>query len=188
VGSKYLALTCVLVFGVLLGTSSTASAQLNSNEGSVALAATLLESLTVAVAPGTVNFSLTSGSATNAGSAPLVVTTTWALTVGRTNLKVYAYFDSASAALAHSDPLNSVDIPSSRFEVSVNGGANQALNQTVAFGAASAGRQLVSQNLSVLTIAGSRADTVDLNINLNSYVLPADVYVGTLHIRAQATP
>jgi hypothetical protein len=185
---KNLALASVLVCGVLLGIPSTASAQLNSNDSTVALAATLVESLTVAVAPGTVNFSLTSGSSTNAGSAPLVVTTTWALTVARTNLKVYAYFNSASAALVHSDPLNSVDIPSSRFEVAVNGGANQALNQTVAFGAANAGRQLVSQNLTVLTIAGSRADTVDLNINLNSYVLPADVYVGTLHIRAQATP
>jgi hypothetical protein len=177
-----------VLFGVLLGIPATASAQLSSNEGSVALAATLLESLTVAVAPGTVNFSLTSGSATNAGSAPLVVTTTWALTVGRTNLKVFAYFDSASAALAHTDPLNSVDIPSSRVQVSVNGGANQALDQTVAFGAAGAGRQLVNEDLTIVTISGSRADTVDLNINLNGYVLPADAYVGTLHIRAQATP
>ena len=88
----------------------------------------------------------------------------------------------------HTAVTNSVDIPSSRVEVSVNGGASQPFNQTVAYGAANAGRELATQSLTVLNIAGSRTDTITLNINLSSYVLPADVYTGTLRHRAQATP
>jgi hypothetical protein len=58
----------------------------------------------------------------------------------------------------------------------------------VAFGAASAGRQLFTQVISVATASGSRADTLALNINLGGYGLPADTYTGTLRVRAQATP
>lgn len=186
-GAKRLAI--VAVFGIaLLGLPDTAAAQLNSNEATVTLNATLLESLTVSVLPGTVNFSLTSGSASNPGSTSIVVTTSWALALTRTDLRLYGYFSSATAALVHTSAVNTVDIASSRIEAAVNGGANQAFDQTVPFGAASAGRQLASQALSASNISGSRADTVALNINLNGYVLPADVYTGTLRLRAQATP
>jgi hypothetical protein len=58
----------------------------------------------------------------------------------------------------------------------------------VAFGAASAGRQLLTQAISVVNATGSRSDTLALNINLSGYTLPADTYTGTLRIRAQATP
>jgi hypothetical protein len=176
------------VAALIAGTPGRADAQLNSNEATVALTATLLESLTVSVLPGAVSFSLTSGSATNAGSTTVAVTTSWALALTRDNLKLYGYFSSATAALVHTSVVNTVDIPSSRVEVSVNGGAHQAFDQTVAFGAASAGRQLFSQALTALNIAGSRSDTLALNINLNSYVLPADTYTGTLRLRAQGTP
>jgi hypothetical protein len=182
------ALLGVLVVGFLVTMPSRAAAQANSNEATVSMSAQLLESLTVSVLPGLVNFSLTSGSASNPGDTTIAVTTTWALTVTRTTLKVYGYFSSASAALVHTAVTNSVDIPSSRVEVSVNGGASQPFNQTVAFGAANAGRELASQPLTILNIAGSRTDTIALNINLSSYVLPADVYTGTLRLRAQATP
>jgi hypothetical protein len=182
------ALFRVVVLGLLLGVPSQAAAQLNSNEGTVTLSATLAESLTVSVLPGSVSFTLTSGSATNAGSTTVAVTTSWALALTRDTIKLYGYFSSASAALAHTSVVNTVDIPSSRVEVSVNGGANQAFDQTVAYGAANAGRQLFSQDLTVLNIAGSRTDTLALNINLGSYVLPADVYTGTLRLKAQGTP
>ena len=185
--NKYSALTALFATVVVIAPSQ-ASAQLNSNEASVSLSATLLESLTVSVLPGAVNFSLTSGSATNPGNVTVAVTTSWTLALTRDTVTLYGYFSSASAALVHTSPVNTVDIPSSRVEVSVNGGANQAFNQTVAFGAASAGRQLASQSLSVLNIVGSRTDTIALNINLSSYQLPADVYTGTLRLRAQGTP
>jgi len=81
-----------------------------------------------------------------------------------------------------------VDIPSARVEVSVNGAAAVPLDQTVAFGAASAGRRIFTQNLTALTASSSRTDSLALNINLSSYSLPADTYTGTLRLRARATP
>jgi hypothetical protein len=108
--------------------------------------------------------------------------------VTRTNLSLFGYFSIAATALAHTAVTNTVDIPSARVEVAVNGGALAPFNQTVVFGAASAGRQLFSQAITVGTASGSRADTLALNINLGSYGLPADTYTGTLRIRAQATP
>ena len=178
----------VLLTAFVLVRPTPAAAQLNSNEAGVALTATLLESLSVSVLPGIVNFSLTSGSASNPGNLTVAVTTSWALALTRNNVTLYGYFSSASSALVHTNLLNTVDIPSARVEVSVNGGANQAFDQTVAFGAAGAGRQLASQPLTILNIAGARVDTIALNINLSTYQLPADVYTGTLRLRAQATP
>ena len=172
----------------LLCVAAPAQAQLNSNETTVTISAELLESLTVVVLPGLVNFTLSSGSATNAGSTSVLVTTTWTLTLTRSSLKLYAYFSNASDALVHTLPGNTVDIPSSRFQIAVNGGSFAAVNQSVAFGAASGGLQLFNQPLTVLNIAGTRADTLTFNVDLSSYVLPVDTYTGTLRLRAQATP
>ncbi len=178
----------IVTVALFFGVPSPAAAQLSSNEATVTLNATLLESLSVSVLPGLVDFNLTSGSATNPGTASVAVTTTWALALTRNTIKLYGYFSSSSVALAHSGLLNTVDIPAARVEVSVNGGTNLPFDQTVTFGAANGGRQLFSQALSVLNIAGNRTDTLALNINLSSFVLPADVYTGTLRLRAQATP
>jgi len=178
----------IFVGGMLAGIPSQAAAQLNANEASVTLSALLPESLTVSVLPGLVNFTLTSGSSTNPGNTSVAVTTNWTLSLTRDTVKLFGYFSSSSAALVHTSVLNTIDIPSSRVEVSVNGGANLAFNQTVTFGAANAGRELFSQALSVLNIASGRTDTIALNINLNSLILPADTYTGTLRLRAQATP
>jgi hypothetical protein len=177
------ALICALLF-----IATPAQAQLNSNEATVVMTAELLESLTVVVLPGLVNFNLASGSAANAGSTPVTVTTTWALALTRTSLKLYAYFSNSSAALVHTVPGNTTDIPSSRFQIAVNGGSFAAVNQTVPFGGASAGLQLYSQALTPVNIAGTRLDTLTFNIDLSSYVVPVDVYTGTLRLRAQATP
>jgi hypothetical protein len=173
---------------LLLGFAAPARAQLDSNESTVTLTAVLAESLTVTLLPNTVSFTLSSGSASNPGSVSVSATTSWTLAATRTSLALYGYFSSASTALAHTVVSNTTDIPSSRVEVSVNGGANAAFDQTVPFGAASAGRQLVSQAINIATASGARTDTVALNINLSSYVLPADTYVGTLRIRARVTP
>lgn len=177
-----------LVGAFVAAGTAPASAQLNSNEATVALTAELPESLTVQVLPGSVNFTLTGGSATNPGNLPVAVTTSWTLALTRSAVTLLGYFSSATAALQHTSVLSTVDIPSSRVEVSVNGGANQAFDQTVAFGAANAGRQLMTQAVGVLTIVGQRTDNLALNINLFGYEMPADVYTGTLRLRAQATP
>jgi hypothetical protein len=186
--AKHAAIRLTIGVAAFLMAAGPASAQINSAESTAALTATLAESLTVALLPGAVTFTLTSGSVTNAGSVTISATTTWALSVTRTNLALFGYFSSAPTALAHTAVTNTVDIPSSRVEVAVNGGALTPFNQTVAFGAASAGRQLFTQAITVATASGSRADTLALNINLGGYGLPADTYTGTLRIRAQATP
>ena len=172
----------------IVGVAAPARAQLNSSEVTAALTAVLPESLSVSLLPAATTFTLTSGSATNAGSVTIAATTSWTLALTRTSVALYGYFSSATTALAHTIVTNTVDIPSSRVEVSVNGGALAPFDQTVAFGAASAGRQLFTQSISALNATGSRADTLALNINLSSFVLPADTYTGTLRIRAQATP
>src|SRR5713101_2573857 len=134
-----------LALSAVAAAGTPAWAQLNSAEATATLSATLPESLTVTLLPGAVSFVLTSGSATNAGNVSITATTSWTLAVTRTNLALYGYFSSASAALVHSALTNTTDIPSARVEVSVNSGALAPFDQTVAFGAASAGRQLFSQ-------------------------------------------
>jgi hypothetical protein len=147
-----------------------------------------LESLTVTLLPASADFTLTSNSSTNNAAAPITATTTWSLVATRTNVSLYAYFSSTSAALAHSASGNTTDIPSSRVEVSVNGGPNSAFSQTVPFGAPNAGRQIFSQGITLVNLSGNRSDVLALNINLSGYSLPADTYTGSLRLRAIASP
>ena len=77
-----------LTFTLVLTQASQAQA-LNSNNATVALNAVLAESLTVSATPATVNFTL-AASGTSNGSAPVAITTTWALGKTRTSVKVYA--------------------------------------------------------------------------------------------------
>jgi len=173
---------------LLLGMAVAASAQ-NSNVANVSMSASLSESLTVSLSGASVNFTLTQGSASNPGNTTISATTDWVLKPGRTGLKLYAYFDSSSMALAHQDAANTSDIPSSAVEVGVNGGALTPVSSTVVFGAANAGMQLFNQSITGANKTGSRTDTLAFNINLGSLAtLPADTYNGTLHIQAQATP
>jgi len=185
---KQVSFRSFLVLAALLFGVPPADAQLNSTEVTASLTAVLPESLTVTLSAGAASFSLTSGSATNAGTPTLTATTTWTLAVTRTAISLHGYFTTATAALVHTAAGNTVDIPSSRVEVSVNGGAAAAFDQTVAFGGAAAGRQLFTQAITIPTSSGTRNDTLALNINLAGYTLPADTYTGTLRIRAQGTP
>src|ERR1700674_4498552 len=72
--------------------------QLNSNSSPVLLTATLLESLTVAALPATVNFNLAPGGEAP-GSTPVIITTTWILGPTRTTVNLYASFSSSTVAL-----------------------------------------------------------------------------------------
>jgi hypothetical protein len=147
-----------------------------------------LESLTVSLLPAAVNFSLTTGSATNAGSQTIAATTSWTVLPIRNTISLYVYFASATSALTHVSAANTVDIPSSRVEVSINGAAKVPLDQTVQFGAPAGGRLVFAQSINILQIIGNRTDNLDLNINLAGYILPADTYQGALRFRARATP
>jgi hypothetical protein len=168
--------------------ASMASAQaLNSGAQTIALNANLTESLTLNLSAAAVNFTLSPGSATNAGSTNITATTSWVLKPGRTTVGVYAYFASAAAALT-----DGVDnIPSSAFFISDNGGASTALTNTVPFGGANAGYQMANVAITGANKNASRTDVMAFNINLTGGTLPqlpANTYTGTLNIQAQATP
>ena len=168
-----------LVMSPLLGQGQV----FNSGAGSIALRAQLSESITVTLSASTVNFTLTSGSASNPGSAPVTATTTWLLNPNR-RLSIYAFFSNSAAALSDGAGNN---IPSAYFQISDNGRPFRAVTNTVPYGGANAGLRLARVRILGLNRNGSRTDTMNFNINLSTLpALPAGAYKGTLTIQVQA--
>jgi hypothetical protein len=175
--------TAATAFALLLLTSASAFAQLSSGPGTdVSLTASLAETLTVALDQTAVTFALTSGSATNPGNTAVVATTSWILGAGRTGVKLYAYFDSPTAALS----LNSVNIASAQVSASVGGTSVGTFSNTVPF--TGSGVMIFDTTITDLNRTSSHVSSVMLNIDLTSTPqLPAGDYAGTLHFQAQAT-
>lgn len=169
---------------VLIGSSLGATAQvLNSGASTIALNATLTESVSVTLSANAVNFTLAAGSASNPGSTSVTATTVWTLKPSRGSLNVYAFFSSSAAALTDGSGNN---IPSSSFQISDNGGAFTALTSTVPFGGASAGLQVATVKIIGNNKQGSRTDNMNFNINLSALpTLPAGTYTGTVTIQVQ---
>jgi len=190
--------TKVLLICAVFGLSVSAFAQLNSNTVDVTLQATLNETLTITLNSGNSQSiaSITPAAVNTFAGGPVNVSTTWVMKPGRTAVGLYAYFNSATAAMAHTDPTNTVDIPAAAVKAQLNGaGAYNALSNNTPFGAAGAGLQLFSTTITGTNRNATRTDTVALELDLSGTAngqdmtqLPADVYNGTLHIRAQATP
>src|SRR5437867_2204380 len=184
---KFLRIAVVALAMTLVGSIASAQA-LNSGAQTIALNATMAESLTLSLSANAVNFTLSAGSAANPGSTNITATTAWTLKPGRTAVAVDAYFASAAAALTDGAGNN---IPSSAFFIADNGGASTALTNTVAFGAANAGYQMANVAITGANKNSSRTDVMAFNINLTGGTLPqlpANTYTGTSHIQAQATP
>lgn len=171
----------------ILGTSA-ALCQLNSNTASVALKATLGESLTVAATPSAVAIPLVSGGVAT-GTSPVAITTTWVLSASRTTVTLVGYFASATVALTDgaATPDN---IPASEVLGQMTTGTPTsftAFTQTAPLGTAGAGLTLFTQGLSSANRTANRTDNLSLEINLASQPqLPAGSYTGTLNIQAQA--
>jgi hypothetical protein len=174
-----------VAWSVLLLTVSVAvsNAQVvNSGSRTVALNATLSDSLTVSLSSNAVSLVLTAGSATNAGSTGITATTTWVSRPGK-DVRLFAYFASAISALSDGAGGN---IPSSAFSISNNGGAYAPLSNTVPFGAANAGLQLFTVKVTGQNKTGSHVDNMLFNLNLSALPqLQAGTYAGTLNIQAQ---
>jgi hypothetical protein len=185
---KVLSAKLIPVLALLTLAIPAAFCQLNSNTASVALRATLGESLTVAATPSTVAIPLVSGG-TAIGTSPVAITTTWVLSASRTAVTLVGYFSSATVALTNgaSTPAN---IPSSEVLGQMTTGtptAFTAFTQTSPLGAAGAGLILFSQALSGTNRTSNRTDNLNLEINLAAQPqLPAGAYTGTLNIQAQA--
>jgi hypothetical protein len=184
----------VVALAIMLG-ASMASAQLNSGAQPIALNATLAESLTLSLSANAVNFTLSAGSNTNAGSTGVTATTKWVLQPGRTNVGVYAYFATTNALTGTASGVN---IPSSAFSIADTGagsggaGTSGALVNSVTYsGGNLSGLQLANVSITGANKNASRTDAMTFNIDLSTGALPqipADVYKGTLNIQAQATP
>jgi len=177
---------------VLMAAGIAAAAPANSNIATVALNATLNESLTVTVTSGTsINFTLAPNTAANNGSATSTVVTSWSLKPGRNNIAVWAYFTSAAAALNPVTAGNTVTIPSSAVKIQVNGaGAFNPCSNVSPFNAAASGLQIGATSITGNTnINGARTDTLAYQIDTTVVPqLPADSYTGVLNIQAQTTP
>src|SRR3954470_1290725 len=129
----------VAVLAITLATTVASAQALNSGAQTIALNANLAESITLTLSANAVNFTLSAGSAANAGSTAITATTAWTLKPGRTSVGVYAYFAAAATALTDGAGNN---IPSSAFFIADNAGPSTALTATTPFGGALAGLQL----------------------------------------------
>jgi hypothetical protein len=175
----------VMVGAAIALSASLGSAQVNSGAQPITLTANLAESLTVNLSATAVNFTLSAGSATNAGSGPITATTAWTLKPGKSNVNVYAYFGT-STALTDGATNN---IPSSAFYIKNNANPAAALTNTVVFGGANAGLLLANVPITATNRTGTHADVMTFNIDLSTGTLPqlpANTYTGTLNIQAQA--
>ena len=181
-----------IAIAVLMAAGNATAAPANSNIATVALNATLNESLTVAITSGTsINFTLAPNTAANNGSGTSTVVTSWSLKPGRNNIAVWAYFTSATAALNPVTAGNTVTIPSSAVKIQVNGaGAFNACTNVSPFNAAASGLQIGATSITGNTnINGTRTDTLAYQIDTTVVPqLPADSYTGVLNIQAQTTP
>lgn len=179
-----------MAVAALAGTAAAAPA--NSNVANVQFNATLGESLTVTVNSGaTVNFTLAANSASNPGSTNSSVTTAWVLKPGRTNIAVWAYFSSATAALNPITPGNTATIPSAAIGVQVGGsGPFNSCTTVSPFNAAASGTLIGNTTITGNSNTNSsRTDALAYNIDTTLVPqLPADTYSGVLNIQAQAAP
>jgi hypothetical protein len=154
----------------------------NSNQVSVGLTANIVSSLTLTSLTPAQDFGTVTANSTTTALIPVTVTSAWTLGSGQT-VKIFAYFNSASAAMTGTN--TGTTIPVSAFTGSVDLGAAQAFSATNPFGGSNA-IQIFSQTLNLLTSVGGHLDTLNLTMNLNGVNVQADSYTGTMYIQAQA--
>ena len=165
-----------------------AAAQINSSASSVALTATMAESLTISATPNSVSFALVP-SGVAVGSAAVAVTTSWVLSASRGTVVLDGYFASASAALSYAGS-PAVNIPSSAVLGQVTTGSPTsytAFTQSAQLGPSGAGLTLWSTAVTSSNRESNRSDNLSLEINTTSLPqLPAATYTGTLTLQASA--
>jgi hypothetical protein len=173
---------CAVLMALSMGQAHAQS--LNSGASAITLQAVLSDSVSVSLSGSAVNFSLTPGSAANAGNTGVTATTSWLLKPSVNSVNLYAFFSSSASALTDGAGDN---IPSADFQISDNAGPLTACTNTVPFGGANAGLQLSSTKILGNNKGGTHSDVLNFNINLSTLPsLPSGTYTGTLTIQAQA--
>jgi hypothetical protein len=176
---------------VVFMSSAPAFGQLNSNTATVALTATLGESLTVSATPATASIALVSGAAATT-TAPVAMTTTWVMNRNRATVTLVGYFASATAALTDGgSPANNIpttevsgQVGTGTFSPFTGSGVGTGGTQV---GVAGASLTMFTQAISNTNRSGTRSDNLNLKIDLTGQPqLPAGTYTGTLNLQAQA--
>jgi hypothetical protein len=158
------------------------NAQLNSNQATVNLNANMSESLSVTVAPGTVNFNLPA-SGIAPGSASVAINTSWVLSPARTSVSVYAFLGSAPAALTDGAGNN---IASAKVSGSVNAGPMTPFTGPSPFSGATAITVVNALAITGANRNSNHADNVALQIDTTGLGLPSGIYTGIMTVQAQA--
>lgn len=148
----------------------------------------LLCTLTVAVSPATLNFTLVqNGTAQASASLTIVTTLTGAATVSGT-ANLYAYFANSAAALTGAASSSDV-LPSSAILGRCTTGLPTtftAFTQTAPFGGSGASLEIFTQSVNGVLLPASRTDTLALEINLAGLSnVAADTYSGVLIFQAE---
>lgn len=167
---------------LLLGAG--ASAQVVRVGGGVRPNLTLGNSLTVTCSPCAVSFNLVRGGVA-VGNQSVAVTMSWTGVSLVASSAMYAYFASSSQALTIA---SGAAIPSSSVLGQVTTGtptSYTAFTQTGAFGGSGASLLLYS-TASLISLAGTRTDSLSLEIDLTSRPnQEPGVYTGVLYLQAQ---
>ncbi len=172
---------CLFTISCLVNAQATTY---TSTKVDVALTAIIANGLTTTIAVPTVAFGvITAGTANTAPLAQAIsVISAWNLGVGQT-VKMYAFFDSASAAMTGT--LSGQLVPTSAVSASVNGGAAQSFTSASPFTSGSTSATVYSVLISAANAVTTRTDSITLTITPSSSLM-ADTYTGTLHFQAQA--
>lgn len=186
---KKLSVQLAVAAGLVALASPAAFCQaLDSSPATVALTATLSESLTISATPGAVSLNLVAGG-TAASPTAVQVTTTWVLSSARSTVTLTGWFANAAQALS-SGGATPVYIPTSEVLGKVNSGTYTAFTQSptgTAPGVAGASLVMFTQAVNSANVSSNRVDNLNLEINLASQTqLPAGVYNGTLNLKAEA--
>lgn len=155
-----------------------------SSRVDVALQATVANGLSATIAVPAVAFGVVSTGAANTPpvAQAISIVSVWNLGVGQT-VKMYAFFDSASAAMTGT--LNGQTIPTSALTASVNAGSSQAFTSASPFTSGSTSTTVYSVLVTSANAVTTRTDSVMLTLTPSASLM-ADTYTGTLHFQAQA--
>lgn len=157
----------------------------DSNKVDVVLQASILETIAVVVANPLIVFGTVTNGQNN--TAPLdqalAIVTTWNLSPGRT-VKMYAYFDTASAALTGT--VTGDKIPASAMTASVNSGSFSSFSSASPYTAGPSAMTVYTSSVTASNAITIRTDALSLAINLTGLSQRSDLYAGLLHIQAQA--
>ncbi len=177
--SLYLTLVALMLVGASFAQIT------NPATATTPITATKAESLTIS-ASTIPAFAIAAGAATSTANQDLTITTTWNLKPSRTAVAVCAGV--TSAGLIASDPSNTDSIAASSVLAST-GSTFAAINAGAGCAAPGSVTSVSSTTLSGANRkAGSKVDTLHLQLSGLATTLQADTYTGTITVYANVTP